>query len=347
MNCGRRTLGVGMLLALVLAAAPAGAQDTDRPASALIFPLYDATAGAGTILCVTNTNTQSTYCPDRNQKIGDVLLHYLYIDGDTWLEFDRYEFLTPGDTLCVIASEHNLDGGRGFLAVTAHDPNGESLLEFDHLVGSAIVVQSGLNFLWSYAAYGMTTDGFATDCVSIDPDAIANGGDGDGVPDYDGVEYAAFPLTHIVDSFFEEGGDHDFMNQLVLMSTSGREYENEIDFLFFNNIEQKFSRNLQFTCWWSGSLSDISSIARNLGGDERELGHKTETGWVRIQGARVVDGAGNPVPRADLTPTVPAMLGVFMQGVNGTNYAFGKTLHIEGELDGMEIALGDVDRQDP
>ena len=347
MNGGRSVLWASVLLAIGLAACPALAQDTDRPASALIFPLYDASAGAGTIICVTNTNTDNVFCPDRDQKVGDVLLHYIYIDGDTWQEFDRYEFLTPGDTLCVVASEHNVDRGRGFLVVTSHDPNGEALLGFDHLIGSAIVVQSGLNFLWSYAAYGMTTGHTNTTCTPVDPDAVINGGDGDGAPDYDGVEYSRFPLTQLIDTFFEEGGSHGFNNQLTLMSTTGREYKNELDFLFFNNIEQKFSRSFQFTCWWSGALSDISSIATSLGGDELEFGHKTETGWVRFEGARIIDGAGNPVLRTDNTPAVPALMGVFMQGVNDTNYAFGKGLHFEGTVDGMEIERGDADPQTP
>lgn len=347
MNTGRSVCWASILLVLGLAASPALSQDTDRPASVLIFPLYDASAGAGTIVCVTNTNTDSFYCPDRDQKVGDVLLHYLYVDGDTWQEFDRYEFLTPGDTLCVIASEHNVDRGRGFLVVTAHDANGEALIGFDHLIGSAIVVQSGLNFLWSYPAYGMQTGRTNVDCTPSDPDAIINGGDGDGVPDYDGVEYAEFPEVLMIDTFFEEGGDHAFHNQLTIMSTSGREYKNELDFLFFNNIEQKFSRSFQFTCWWSGSLSEISSIAGGLGGDEVEFGHKTETGWARFEGARIIDGAGNPVTRSDSAAAVPALMGVFMQGVNNTNFAFGKGLHFQGTVDGQEIERGDSDPQQP
>ncbi len=341
---GRRVFLASALLALGLAV-PAYAQDTDEPGSVLVFPLVDSTAGAGTIVCVTNTNTDRLFCPLSDQRIGDVLLHYFYVDGDTWLEFDRYEFLTPGDTLCVVASEHNLDPGRGFLVISAHDPNGEALLGFDHLVGSAIVVESSLNFLWTYRAFSMKSGTAKASCNAVDPDSLGEGGDGDGVPDFDGTEYSAFPRTLLVDTFFEEGGNHGFENRLVLLSTSGSSYANEIDFLFFNNIEQKFSRSFEFTCWWSGPLSDISSVAGDLRGNPSEFGHKTETGWVRIEGSRIVDGAGNPVPNISGGPSIPAILGVFMQGIEGTDYAFGKSLHFEGAIDGMELQRGDSDPQ--
>ncbi len=345
MNGGRRVLWSGLAILASLVAAPAWAQDSDRAGSILLYPLYDATAGAGTIMCVTNTNTETTYCPSSDQRIGDVLLHYLYVDGDTWQEFDRYEFLTPGDTLCVIASEHNLDRGRGFLVVTSHNPNGGDLAQFDHLIGSAILVESDLNFLWTYAAYAMRSGGTNDSCTVLDPDAVINGGDGDGVPDYDTVEYTGFPETLMIDTFFEEGGAHDFMNKLTLFTTVGAAYDVEVDVLFFNNIEQKFSRNFSFTCWQSTALSDISAVARSLGGDEEEFGRQTETGWARLVGARIIDGAGNPVLRTDGAVAVPPLLGVFMQGINGSNFSFGKGLHMEGELDGLEIERGDGDPQ--
>jgi len=336
---------VGLACAALAMAPAASAQQSDHPASVLIFPLYDATPGAGTLLCVTNTNTETTFCPLRDNRIGDVLLHYFYVDGETWLEFDRFELLTPGDTLCVVASEHNLDRGRGFLVVTALDPNTENLVEFDHLIGSAILVQSDLNFLWTYAAYGMQAGGRADSCLSRNPDDVANGGDGDGVPDFDTVEYSGFPEIHMIDTFFEEGGSHGFQNELTILSTSGPDYKNELDFLFFNNIEQKFSRSFQFTCWWSGPLSDISTIATDLRGDEEELGRNTQTGWVRLSGRRILDGAGNPVRRDDSSLALPPFLAVFMQGVTDSSFAFGKNLHVEGTIDGMEIQQGNGDPQ--
>jgi len=326
---------------------------TDIPASILIFPLYDATPGAGTILCVTNVNTSTVYCPETDFRVGDVLLHYLYIDGETCLEFDRYELLTPGDTLCVIANEHDPESDKGFLVVSARNPSDGTLLDFDALIGSAIVVQSDLNLLWSYKAYGFVADGlggFPMTCAQLrNPDV--DFGDADGVPDYDGQEYTNFMRVNLIDSFFEEGGSHDFMNQLTLMSTSGQDYINEMNVYVWNNSEVRFSRTFKFTCWWSGALSDITEVVRDLGGDEEELGHQTETGWVQIEGNRILDLAGNPVKQENgIVTAIPAVLGVFMQGINGTDYAMGHALQFrlaveEDLIDGMEIEIGNGDPQ--
>ena len=46
------------------------------PGSALVYPLFDSTAGAGTIICVTNTNTSRVYCPNNDHLAGDILLHF-------------------------------------------------------------------------------------------------------------------------------------------------------------------------------------------------------------------------------------------------------------------------------
>ena len=82
--------------------------------------------------------------------------------------------------------------------------------------------------------------------------------------DFNDLEYSRFPRTLALDSFFEER--NNFANQLTLMSTAGQDYINEINFWFWNNIEDRFSRTFKFTCWWSGPLSEISNIVEDLGG---------------------------------------------------------------------------------
>jgi len=342
--------------ALALLAGSAAASHTLQPGSILIFPLYDASPGAGTVICVTNTNLSTVYCPETDFRLGDVLLHYVYIDGESCLEFDRYELLTPGDTLCVIAAEHNPESDKGFLVVIARRPDTGDLMEFDALIGNALVVQSDLNFLWSYNAYMFEAYADSSDvpdnCDELDhsnpDDDIVSWGDADGVPDFDDSEYDLFPLVHFVPSFFEEGSSAGFTNQLTIMSTSGQDYINEVNFLIFNNIEQKFSRTHKFTCWWSGSLSEISTIAENLGGDEEEIGHNTQTGWVRFEGNRILDLAGNPILDAAGGLARPAMLAVFAQMIQGTDFAVGdRLINSEDLIDGGEILPGDGDPRIP
>ena len=339
MKLTKMIAGVALMAMLAVVLAPvASAQPNHlQPGSVLIYPLYDATAGAGTVICLTNTNDDNVYCPSSDFRAGDVNVHYQYIDGDTWEEFDRFELLTPGDTLCVLVDQHNPEGNQGFLVVSAADPQDmNKKIDFDYLIGSAVVVQSGLNFLWSYTPYafeGLPSDGAPSAC-----DRYATDDDSDGALDFDGTEYDLFPKQVFIDSFFQETGS--FGNALTLMTTTGANYDAEVDFLFWNNIEEKFSRSFRFTCWHTGPLSEISAIVTRLGGDAEELGfNEVETGWASITGARTIDGAGNPVmDGSDFR--IPPVLGVFNQLITSTDFSAGHALHYRGSLDGLELLTG-------
>lgn len=325
-------LGLAIGSSVAIAEAPAAG-------SVLVYPLYDSAPGSGTVVCVTNTEVDTRICADDFRE-GAVMVHFTYFDGATCREFDRYEFLTPGDTMCIIADEHNPEGDAGYLVVMALDPTTLSPLHFNHLVGQAIVVQSGLNFAWSYTPLSFLAQGtVGALCDRDDPDAA---GDGDGGADFDGVEYDMFPRELVIPTFFEE--DATFGNQLTLMSSAGGDYSNEIRYLIYNNIEQPFSRSHAFTCWWSGELSEISGAAANLSGDPEEFGHGTETGWASIRGNFLKDQAGNMVRDAGNNPVVPPILGVFMQLIRGTDYAMGDALYgRDGLTDGLELPYGNRD----
>ena len=325
------------MLAVVLAPIASAQPKHLQPGSVLVYPLYDSSAGAGTVVCVTNTNDDRTYCPDADFRAGDVAVHYQYIDGVTWQEFDRFEMLTPGDTLCVIVDNHNPEGNVGFLVVSAADPEDmNKKIDFDYLIGSAIVVQSNLNFLWSYTPYAF--QGLPGESAPSACDRDSTDDDSDGALDFDGEEYDYFPAELFIDSFFEETGT--FGNALTLITTVGSDYEAEVNFLFWNNIEEKFSRNFRFTCWTTNPLSEISQIVTRLGGDEEELGQgDIQTGWASLQGGRALDGAGNPVV-IDGYEVISPILGVFNQLITSTDFSAGHALHYRGSLDGLELLTG-------
>ena len=328
----KKTIGITFMAALLLATVAQAQPLHLQPGSALVYPLFDSSSGAGTVICVTNTNLDNQYCEGTDFRQGDILVHYQYIAGDDCLEFDRYEFLTPGDTICVIADLHNPEQDKGFVVVAAADPSTYDKVKFDYLIGSAIVVQSDLNFLWAYTPYaflGRPAEGEGDVCERPTTDD-----DDDGAMDFDGVEYSLFPEKLFIDTFFEE--KDNFSNQLTLLSTAGQDYINEVNFWFWNNIEVKFSRTLKFVCWWTGPLSDISQVVKSLGGDEEEMGHPpVQTGWAEIAGNRILDLAGNPVDSL-----VPPLLGVFAQFITSSDFAAGHALHYTGTLDGLEILNG-------
>ena len=332
---------VTVAAALMLVVGTDARAESPSAGSVLIFPLFDSSPGSGTVICVTNTETDQSRCSD-DTRGGDVSLHYVYYDGTTCREFDRYELLTPADTLCVLADEHNPEGEIGFLMVMALNPVTNEPYQFDHLVGQAIVVQSGLNFSWSYTPpsfRALATPG-GTACSRVNPDSTI--GDGDGAADFNGAEYEAFPRELVVPTFFEE--DDNFGNQLTVMSTAGDRYVNEVRYLIYNNIEDPYSRTQSFTCWFSTSLGEISQSAANLNGDPDELGHNTETGWVSVRGRTLRDQAGNPVRDDNDDVVVPPILGVFAQMIQGTDFAMGDSLYgRDGYTDGLELPHGNRD----
>jgi len=331
-----RAAALALVLGLLAGFACDEAAAIPEAGSVLFFPLYDSAPGSGTVIAVTNTFTSRRSCGDSRLE-GDVRLHYIYFDGETCREFDRYEYLTPGDTLTVLADDHNPEGDRGYLIVLALSPSG-GFVNFNHLIGQAIIVQSGLDVAWSYNAFAaLAVAGDPSDgCDRVDPDDEANGGDGDFRADFDGVEYEMLTDEVAVPTFFEEGDR--FGNQLALMSTAG-DYRVETTVLLYNNVEDVFSRSFDFECWWDGSLSDITGAALDLGGDPDETGHGVQTGWLTIRGRRVRDGLGRVADAPETgSPIVPALVGVFMQRITGTDFASGDFLYARGEkIDGGDL----------
>lgn len=314
------TVFASVLLSLLMMSSAQAQPEHLTAGSILVFPHYAVSKGGGTVTCVTNTNVDTTYCESEDVRAGDVLAHYIYIDGEDWSEFDRYEVLTPGDTLCTITGRHNPDAKRGFLLVVAVDPTEPSKrIDFDYLIGSALIVDGKSNFFWSYTPYvfkGLPQDGAPAACTHNDTDD-----NGDGNIDFDGTEYPSLRSRIVIDSFFEESGMVD--TKLTLMSFAGADYTNDLNMYFWNNEEQKFSRSFRFTCYWRGSLSEISSIVRDLGGSTDESGPlMPQTGWLEIVASQVRDGAGNPV--GQLAPVLPMM----NASVPGTNFMYGHAGHV-------------------
>ncbi len=308
-----KKIALALMAALSLAGVASAQPMHLEPSGALVFPLFDSRPQSATVINVTNTEEDRTV--ETNQFLaGDVRIHYVYYgknaDGSTvCLEFDRFEFLTPADTISVIASEHNPEGEVGFLTVTAQDPESGDPLDENFLIGSAYVANAGLDIMWCYTPYSFQTNG----AISTPPPM-----------NFDDSHYDSFPREIFIDSFFEEEAGV-FENQLSLMSTSGQDYINEIDVFTYNNKEDRFSRTFKFVCHTTVALSEISSIVTNLGGDPNEFAK--ETGWMKLRGRTILDLAGNSISGS----AIPAILGVFVQIVR-SDFTAGHALHYNGSL---------------
>ncbi len=301
--------------------------------SVLIFPLFNSTAGNNTLLTVTNTNEDESLCRGSAFRHGDVQLHYTYF-SDVWAQSDTDENLTPADTLTVLARGHNPNDEIGFLIVEARDPETNFPLVFNHLIGSAIVVNSEFDFQWSYTPYAFVADFFLrSDCenyvdVPSDPDFDTM--------DFDGREYSAFPEFLYLDHFFGEGTPAgnpavSFSNTLYLMSTSpgGPEVEDMTSVFIqgYNNNERGFSRTFRFNCYTVTTLNDLtgattqSNLATN--GDAGELGG-IAYGWLKM-GALNTGEAFGGVP-------VDSILGVYAHRVTigSESFVAGRELQYSG-----------------
>ncbi len=283
-----------------------------EPASILIFPCFDSRPHRGTLITVTNTNRSTIHCPDdRNLRVGAIDVLYTYIDGENCREFNILESLTPGDTLTVFADQHNPEMNTGWLWVEARDQSSGDPVDFDYLIGSAIIVDMDLDFLNSYTPFpfrglpdggeGPDEDGCGRQLTDVNLDTFA---------DFDGIEYDFFPDDLLLDQFFQERGI--VSNELALMSTEPMQTVVQLEIR--NNRERAFSADLPFDCFTKGPLGAISNVFGRLLGDPNELrtssGGSLQTGWVRFSSD---DG----------------ILGVFTHKITGTTFSGGRELQYE------------------
>ncbi len=331
---------VAAILAGLLTSAASAQPSLHEPGSVLVFPYFDSTDGATTLLQITNTDRRVGYCEATDQREGDIVLEYRYCDPLNDEDHPAFEFLVPGDTATVIAEQHDPLSKIGFVVVTALGPTTLEPVDFDHLIGSAVVALGGSNRLVKYGAYSFRAPATSEDLC----DRTRTDADGDGARDFDGVEYDFFPETLVLDQFFEEDEERGrFDSQIAFMHLVPEPYSAVARVLFWNNIEQKFSRTLVLdSSFWMGSLSDISAIVNNFGGDEEELGFEdVETGWATFEASRAIDEDENPVPGIPRSP----VLAVFLQTVTNTSFTTSRVLPSVGTIDGLEYPEGDGDPQ--
>ncbi len=344
---------LALTVAIVVAGATSAVAQTQlgshaRPGSALFFPVYDTgenDRSTETIITVTNTNSSTIACPNNNVQ-GDVFVHFVYFDGEECEEENLGELLTPGDTITLLTSRHNSNGTQGWLWVEAWDPELMEAIDYDFLIGSAIIVKSNnasdTDFLFSYTPY--TFRGLVSSCTA--PGSQSRCGycltdeNSNNAADFNGNEYECFPGTLYLDMFFAEGqtwpvGSGDTTgNQLYLMIPEGIGGNDtfRLSLRIWDNSEDPSSRTLSTNCWFNGSLSDLSGrvLADNIGGDPEELPGLL-TGWMRL---RAEDRSDN---------STYGMLGVYahqlLDGGGGVTSAAGHELHFEGKADN-DVSIG-------
>ncbi|MFT7484386.1 MAG: hypothetical protein ACI9F9_000226 [Candidatus Paceibacteria bacterium] len=227
-------------------------------------------------------------------------------DGNSELdcsEFDRYEDLTPNDTLTLLTSHHNPSLEQGYVQVVAVD-NTNQPIAFDHLIGNSIVI-----------------NGFEAIDYSLNPvdyrAAVAQGQitdvDGDGIRDLNGIEYEQTAGQILIPRFF--GQDSTTNGQLLFISLAGgRKFDTTVDLLVSNDNEVTFSSEYTFRCWDKVSLTSISTLFTNeflqnySGDDADENLDGRESGWILMDGG-VANSMTMSIPD-------PAFYSVYIERIN-------------------------------
>jgi hypothetical protein len=310
-----------------------------EPGSVLLYPIVSSSLGQGhgTVISVTNTQGDRRV-RNNNFRVGDVQIQYFYVEGRrNWQVTDRLEQLTPNDMFTVLAGDHNPQVEVGFLFIVAQDPETQLPISFNYLIGDEILADFRDNRTWSLTAIPFKA------LTPFEPglggtqrpttDANANGS-----VDFDGVEYDYWPDVLYLNRFFQQ--DAGLEGWLTLVSPLGRDFRVSVNFLFYDNEEDVFSRTFDFICWTSVRLWDISLITRNLGGNTNEL----QTGWARIDGRaafNLITGEqwkseepGLPTPQNQDPPLLGAYMEVILPAM-GLEY--GHRLHHSGFQNGNDF----------
>jgi hypothetical protein len=313
----RRCVVPSLVLALALSAQ---AQPVvGEPASALVFPALQNGNGRLTLITVTNTLRDFQSCGN-GFRAGDVAVHLRFFDmhNGACVVFDRTHLLTPSDTLTVnFVNENPATEGEGWVWVEAQDPENLRAIDYDFLVGSAIIADTRTGIRMRYEPYGFranppataSTDGCGRRLTDVDHDNRA---------DFDGVEYDYWPARLILDEFIQENGS--VTSELFVASADGSLSDGSqtmLDFLAFSNNERAYSFSATFDCYFHRSLRSLSLITSSLMGDPNELrigGHASslQTGWLNFGGS---DG----------------VLGVFLQRIGTGCVAEGQVLQYSGQ----------------
>ncbi|MCA8980273.1 MAG: hypothetical protein H6831_12955 [Planctomycetes bacterium] len=228
-------------------------------------------------------------------------------------EFDRYETLTPNDTLSLITAYHNPEQALGYLVVYAVDEQGNAVAA-DHLIGQSMSINGIERFEYSVNPLDFRAAGEAGSLTDVD---------GDGEQDLDGAEYERLPDQLLVPRFIgQSGGLFDplqlpsyYVSRLILIDlNSGNDFDTTVDFLIYNDNEEVFSSEATFRCWDSLRVTDISGAFRQsflkdaTDHNPLESVGGRETGWFRFDGHVANSSAA--------TIADPGIYGVYVERVN-------------------------------
>ena len=276
----------------------------DAPSSLLVYPIFDNTRGAISLITVTNTNAEAA-----------TRVEFVYINSVNCQETNLTRPLTPNDTITVNTKIDNPNSQKGYVYVFAKNNSGQAI-KFDHLVGVQEVFDAAILDIfqvkpWNFKAGAALAEGANTDTSPAD-----------GHRDLDGTEYEAAPDHLVVPRFLGQGVLPGTTDLVLINLTGGALFDTLVDFIPYNDQEDAFSASFEFRCWIRVPLLAINGVFSNTfllstqspTNTENVLG-AFETGWYRFN--------GNIASSTSTSILNPALLALVLdRGVSGISSAY-------------------------
>ncbi len=254
--------------------------------SLLVFPLFDSSPGHDTLITLVNSDRSRADCGNGFEQ-AEFVAHYTYVDAVTGGTHLENEFLAAGDTLAVLASQHNTFFETGYLYVELRDPDTLQSLDHDVAFGGALLVDLPAGTIGGYTAIAFR--GLADETLGpLAPrDACGRAltlGNLDSILDCDGNEYDFFPDRLFASEIFEL--TLLSTNRLALMTPTDMGPV-DVTLLVHNNLGELTPASLAFERSTDVELTSlIDPVFEDLAGDPNELrlrgGRSVQTGWIEI-----------------------------------------------------------------
>lgn len=322
-----------LLILTFVGLSSAASADRGRGASLLVFPEFNSFPGNNTILTITNTHLTEAVDVD-----------FIYVNEQDCSINVVTETLTPTDQFSLLSNVHNQQSGRGFVYVVAMRES--QPIRFDHLIGVE-------TFIGALGALASTSEPFPFRAGQGLAEGQETDLDGDGLRDFNDLEYELAPNTILFPTFLGQGSGFADTDLILISLTGSAQLDVGIDFLVYNDDSNVFSTQHVFRCWDRTPLSSISGLFNNsflsvTNNDPNEiLGmNNQEAGWMRLAGSFAVgmdQFIESPAFLAALVTSRPGPGGQGGQFVTlpferGTN-ANGSLLNSEDPIDGPPGSL--------
>ncbi|MBL8858290.1 MAG: choice-of-anchor E domain-containing protein [Planctomycetes bacterium] len=264
----------------------------NRPASLLIYPIFDNRQNNITLISLTNTNCDMSSLGNGFLS-GTVDVEFVYIarygpnDQDLpCLETNRTRRLTPCDTITIWTSADNPNAAQGYVYAFAKSPITGKAIVWNHLIGDLVIFSSTDTLRDSVQAIPF---------LGIGADRTPTDHDNDGIRDLNNVEYSRAPDELLIPRFLGQdpaGPNPAFNSHLILIGLSGgTQFTTTVNFLIYNDNEEAFSAQYSFRCWAFPRLGDINSafletFLDTTNNDPLEIIGRPikEAGWFKVDG---------------------------------------------------------------